>query len=73
MYSEEELLPLSSLQHLVFCERQWALIHLEQQWAENELTRKVGTCTSARMKAKTNGATAFGSAGGFGYGRCVLG
>lgn len=38
MYSEEELLPLSSLQHLVFCERQWALIHLEQQWAENELT-----------------------------------
>jgi CRISPR-associated exonuclease Cas4 len=38
MYSEDELLPLSSLQHLVFCERQWALIHLEQQWAENALT-----------------------------------
>jgi CRISPR-associated exonuclease Cas4 len=38
MYTEDELLPLSSLQHLVFCERQWALIHLEQQWAENELT-----------------------------------
>jgi len=38
MYSESELLPLSGLQHLVFCERQWALIHLEQQWAENALT-----------------------------------
>ncbi|MBU1320035.1 MAG: CRISPR-associated protein Cas4 [candidate division Zixibacteria bacterium] len=37
-YTEEDLLPLSGLQHLVFCERQWALIHLEQQWAENRLT-----------------------------------
>src|ERR1039458_8347412 len=38
MYSESELLPLSGLQHLVFCERQWALIHLEQQWQESALT-----------------------------------
>jgi CRISPR-associated exonuclease Cas4 len=38
MYTEDDLLPLSGLQHLVFCERQWALIHLEQQWAENRLT-----------------------------------
>src|SRR5580698_3564145 len=38
MYAEDQLLPLSGLQHLVFCERQWALIHLEQQWAENRLT-----------------------------------
>jgi CRISPR-associated exonuclease Cas4 len=38
VYSEDELLPLSGLQHLVFCERQWALIHLEQQWEENRLT-----------------------------------
>lgn len=38
MFSEDELLPLSGLQHLVFCERQWALIHIEQQWAENRLT-----------------------------------
>lgn len=38
MYSESDLLPLSGLQHLVFCERQWALIHLERQWAENRLT-----------------------------------
>jgi CRISPR-associated exonuclease Cas4 len=38
MYSEDDLLPLSGLQHLMFCERQWALIHLEQQWEENRLT-----------------------------------
>ena len=34
-YHEEELLPLSGLQHFAFCRRQWALIHLEQQWQEN--------------------------------------
>jgi len=38
MFPESELLPLSGLQHLAFCERQWALIHLEQFWAENRLT-----------------------------------
>ena len=38
MFSEDDLLPLSGLQHLAFCERQWALIHLEQVWAENMLT-----------------------------------
>lgn len=38
MFSESDLLPISALHHLVFCERQWALIHLEQQWAENRLT-----------------------------------
>jgi CRISPR-associated exonuclease Cas4 len=38
MYSEEDLLPLSGLQHLTFCERRWALIHLERQWEENLFT-----------------------------------
>ena len=38
MYSEDELLPLSALQHLLFCERQCALIHIEQAWEENRLT-----------------------------------
>jgi CRISPR-associated exonuclease Cas4 len=38
MYSEDDLLPLSGLQHLHFCERQWGLIHIEQQWEENRLT-----------------------------------
>src|SRR4051812_27370601 len=34
----DDLLPLSALQHLVFCERQFALIHVEGLWAENALT-----------------------------------
>ena len=38
MYTEDDLLPISALQHLMFCERQWALIHLEQVWRENVLT-----------------------------------
>jgi CRISPR-associated exonuclease Cas4 len=38
MYSEDDLLPLSALQHLLFCERQCALIHTEQIWAENLFT-----------------------------------
>jgi CRISPR-associated exonuclease Cas4 len=38
MYAEDDLLPLSGLQHLSFCERRWALIHLEQQWEENLFT-----------------------------------
>jgi CRISPR-associated exonuclease Cas4 len=38
MYPEDDLLPLSALQHLGFCERQWGLIHLEQIWTENQLT-----------------------------------
>ena len=37
-YSEDDLLPLSALQHLLFCERQCALIHVEQQWVENLYT-----------------------------------
>jgi len=40
MFAEDDLLPLSGLQHLLFCERQWALIHIEQQWAENRLTEE---------------------------------
>lgn len=38
MYTEDDLLPLSGLQHLLFCERQCALIHIEQAWAENVFT-----------------------------------
>ena len=33
-----DFLPLSGLQHLIFCERQFALIHVEQLWSENALT-----------------------------------
>src|SRR5688572_14606864 len=38
MYAEDDLLPISALQHLLFCERQCALIHVEGLWAENRLT-----------------------------------
>jgi CRISPR-associated exonuclease Cas4 len=37
-YHEDDLLPISALQHLLFCERQCALIHIERLWAENRLT-----------------------------------
>jgi len=38
MYEEDDLLMLSGIQHFAFCQRQWALIHIEQQWQENSLT-----------------------------------
>lgn len=37
-YNEDEFLMLSGIQHFAFCRRQWALIHIEQQWAENYRT-----------------------------------
>ena len=37
-YTQDDLLPLSGIQHFLFCRRQWALIHIEQQWKENVLT-----------------------------------
>jgi CRISPR-associated exonuclease Cas4 len=38
MYADDELLPLSGLQHLLFCPRQCALIHVERLWEENRFT-----------------------------------
>lgn len=38
MYRDDELLPLSGLQHIAYCERQWALIHLERIWSESRDT-----------------------------------
>jgi len=35
---EDALLPISGLQHIVFCERQCALIHVEREWEENQPT-----------------------------------
>jgi len=34
-YKDEDFLLLSGIQHFSFCKRQWALIHIEQQWQEN--------------------------------------
>lgn len=38
MYSDDDMLMLSGIQHFRFCPRQWALIHIEQQWDDNQLT-----------------------------------
>ncbi|MFF2908698.1 CRISPR-associated protein Cas4 [Paenibacillus sp. NPDC057934] len=37
-YNDDEALMLSGIQHFQFCKRQWALIHIEQQWEENVKT-----------------------------------
>ena len=41
-YEEDDFLMLSGIQHFAFCRRQWALIHIEQQWAENVRTVEGG-------------------------------
>lgn len=38
MYQEEDYLPLSAIQHFLFCPRQCALIHIEHLWQENVFT-----------------------------------
>lgn len=37
-FTEDQFLPISALQHWLFCPRQCGLIHLEQAWAENKFT-----------------------------------
>jgi len=51
MYDEEDLLPLSALQHFVFCERRAALIHVEGMWDEN-----VATVEGQNLHARTHDA-----------------
>ena len=34
MDAADDYLQMSGIQHFCFCRRQWALIHLEQQWAK---------------------------------------
>lgn len=38
MIDEDDFLPLSGLQHVVYCERRFALVHVEHLWAENKET-----------------------------------
>ncbi|PIP71041.1 MAG: hypothetical protein COW90_02135, partial [Nitrospirae bacterium CG22_combo_CG10-13_8_21_14_all_44_11] len=38
VFSEDDLIQLSSLQHFMYCKRQCALIHIEQIWSENVFT-----------------------------------
>ena len=37
-WAEEDFIQISALQHALFCERQYALIHIEQIWEENLFT-----------------------------------
>jgi CRISPR-associated exonuclease Cas4 len=48
VYAEDDLIPISALQHVLFCERQYALIHLEQVWEENQFTAE-GTVLHERV------------------------
>ena len=45
-----EPIPISALQHMLYCPRQCALIHNEQQWAENQYTVE-GTILHERVDA----------------------
>ncbi|MEG2596435.1 MAG: CRISPR-associated protein Cas4, partial [Ruthenibacterium sp.] len=51
-YQEDDFLQLSGVQHFLFCRRQWALIHVESLWAENERT-----VSGAQMHEKTHDAS----------------
>ncbi len=53
MYSEDDLLPISALQHLDFCPRQCGLIHIERLWEEN-----VFTTQGKHLHEKAHGGTA---------------
>jgi CRISPR-associated exonuclease Cas4 len=49
--AEDALIPLSALQHYLFCPRQCALIHVEQAWAENAATAE-GRVAHERVHAE---------------------
>lgn len=40
MLDDDDFLPISALQHYIFCPRQCGLIHLEREWKENILTAR---------------------------------
>ena len=52
MDAPDDYLQMSGIQHFAFCRRQWALIHLEQQWAENLRTTE-GQLNHARCHDDT--------------------
>jgi CRISPR-associated exonuclease Cas4 len=51
MYTEDDLVPVSALQHALFCERQYALIHVEGLWEENRFTAE-GRALHERVDAE---------------------
>lgn len=53
MYSESDLISISALSHLIYCERRCALIHIEQQWSENMFTAQ-GRVMHERVHSETS-------------------
>lgn len=55
MTPDDDLMPLSALQHWLVCPRQCALIHLEGQWEDNRLTAEGNVLHAAvdRPQAET--------------------
>jgi len=51
MFKESDLLPISALQHLEYCERQCALIHIERLWEDNRFTAE-GTILHERADSE---------------------
>lgn len=45
---DDELIPISALQHVVFCERRAALVHVERVWMDNGYTAR-GQVVHARV------------------------
>lgn len=57
-FREEDFLQLAGLQHFAFCRRQWALIHIENQWADN-----LRTVDGTIMHEKAHDSASFESRG----------
>jgi len=60
VYEDEDLIPISALQHHMFCQRQCALIHVDGLWAENRLTvegRQLHEHSDARGGRTSRGAS----------------
>ncbi|MDR0867226.1 MAG: CRISPR-associated protein Cas4 [Planctomycetota bacterium] len=52
-YSEDDLIPMSALSQVYYCERRYALIHLEQIWADNRFTAE-GEVLHERVHRETH-------------------
>ena len=50
-FAEDDLVPISALQHMLYCPRQCALIHVERRWAENVHTAE-GRVLHQRVDAR---------------------
>jgi len=60
LIGEDELVPISALQHMLYCPRQCVLIHNEKQWAENRFTaegRCLHECVDTRGRERRGGLT----------------